>query len=90
MSSFEIHPAQVLYLDNHLLIVHKPPGILVQADKEGNPNVEDGAKAYLKAKFNKPGNVFATATHRLDQPVGGLVILARTSKALARMNSLFA
>lgn len=90
MSGFVIEPSQVLYLDNHLLILHKPPGIVVQSDNPEGPSVESAAKAFLKAKFNKPGNVFATPAHRLDQPVGGLVIVARTSKALARMNTMFA
>ncbi len=78
-----------MYLDNHLLVVNKPPGVLVQMDKEGNPSIEEAARKYLKDKFQKPGNVFATASHRLDRPVGGLVVIARTSKALARMNQMF-
>lgn len=78
-----------MYLDNHLLVVNKPPGVLVQMDKEGNPSIEEAARNYLKDKFQKPGNVFATASHRLDRPVGGLVVIARTSKALARMNQMF-
>ena len=89
-TSFELTESDIVFLDNHLLIVRKPAGILVQADKADSLNLEDAAKSYLKKKFDKPGNVFATATHRLDQPVGGLVILARTSKSLARMNQLFA
>ena len=59
-------------------------------DKAGNRSLEDAAKDWLKQKFQKPGNVFATTTHRLDQPVSGLVIVARTSKALVRMNQIFA
>jgi 23S rRNA pseudouridine1911/1915/1917 synthase len=79
----------IVYLDNHLMVINKPPGILVQIDKNGTPSIEDAAKKYLKEKFQKPGNVFATAVHRLDRPVGGLVIIARTSKALVRMNMMF-
>ena len=86
---FILKEEDVVYLDNHLLVVNKPPGLLVQPDKEGNASLEEAAKSWLKLKFNKPGNVFATACHRLDRPVGGLVVLARTSKALARMNALF-
>lgn len=89
MPFFELKEEHVVYLDNHLLIVNKPPGVLVQMDKEGNPSIEEAARKYLKEKFQKPGNVFATASHRLDRPVGGLVVIARTSKALARMNQMF-
>jgi 23S rRNA pseudouridine1911/1915/1917 synthase len=87
--NFFLKEPDVVYLDNHLLVVNKPPGLLVQPDKEGSASLEEAAKSWLKQKFNKPGNVFATACHRLDRPVGGLVVLARTSKALARMNALF-
>lgn len=87
--AFELDERHIVYLDNHLLIINKPAGLLVQPDKEGSENLEDAARRWLKKKFNKPGNVFATACHRLDRPVSGLVILARTSKALARMNALF-
>lgn len=90
MQTFQLDKSHIIYLDNHLLVVNKPAGILVQHDKDGSPNLEDAAKDWLKKEFNKPGNVFATATHRLDRPVGGLVIIARTSKALARMNAIFA
>lgn len=89
-AEFQLKESDILFLDNHLLVVNKPPGILVQHDPNGGPNVEDAAKIWLKQHFQKPGNVFATATHRLDRPVGGLVIIARTSKALARMNAMFA
>lgn len=73
---------KVLYLDNHLLIVEKPAGVATQ------PDLEEEGKLYLKEKFNKPGNVFLHAVHRLDKPVSGIVILARTSKALSRLNQL--
>jgi 23S rRNA pseudouridine1911/1915/1917 synthase len=89
MDPYVLNEAEIMFLDNHLLVVNKPPGLLVQVDKDGNPCLEQSAKAYLKARFDKPGNVFATATHRLDRPVGGLVVLARTSKSLVRMNHLF-
>lgn len=86
---FTLKEEDVVYLDNHLLVVNKPPGVVVQTDKMGNQALEDAARDFLKAKFQKPGNVFATATHRLDRPVGGLVVIARTSKALVRMNAMF-
>ncbi len=86
---FELNEKHILYLDNHLMVVNKPAGLLVQPDKQGSLNLEEAARQWLKLKFNKPGNVFATACHRLDRPVSGLVILARTSKALARMNAQF-
>jgi 23S rRNA pseudouridine1911/1915/1917 synthase len=86
---FILRDEDVVYLDNHLLVVNKPPGVLVQTDKDGSPSIEDAARVWLKKKFDKPGNVFATAAHRLDRPVGGLVVIARTSKALVRMNTLF-
>ena len=86
---FKISNEQVIYLDNHLLVLNKPSGLLVQPDKAGTPNLEDAAKKWLCEKFQKPGNAFATACHRLDRPVSGLIVLARTSKALARMNALF-
>lgn len=87
--TFQLQQHHIVYLDNHLMVVDKPAGILVQADKEGNPSIEEAAKEYLRVAFGKPGNVFATAAHRLDRPVSGLVVIARTSKALARMNALF-
>jgi 23S rRNA pseudouridine1911/1915/1917 synthase len=86
---YKVSEEDVAFLDNHLLILNKPAGLLVQPDKEGSHSLEDAAKEWLKQKFNKPGNVFATSCHRLDRPVSGLVVLARTSKALARMNALF-
>jgi len=79
----------VVYEDNHLIVVNKQSGVLVQGDKTGDAPLSDYVKEYLKEKYNKPGNVFAGVVHRLDRPVSGLVILARTSKALERMNQLF-
>ncbi len=79
----------VLYEDNHLFVVNKAAGILVQSDTTGDKCLVDFAKDYLKEKYQKEGNVFCGVVHRLDRPVSGLVILAKTSKALERMNELF-
>ena len=79
----------VLYEDNHLLAVNKPAGLLVQGDQTGDACLIDHAKQYLKVKYKKPGNVFVGLVHRLDRPVSGVVLLAKTSKALTRMNQLF-
>ncbi|GAB4233990.1 MAG: RNA pseudouridine synthase [Ekhidna sp.] len=79
----------VTYEDNHLLIVDKPSGWLVQGDETGDDTLTDWATAYIRKKYNKPGNVFCQPCHRLDRPVSGLVTFARTSKALERMNKLF-
>ena len=79
----------VLYEDNHLLIINKKNGELVQADTTDTVALEDQARTYIKEKYNKPGEVFLHATHRIDRPVSGIIIFARTSKALARMNALF-
>lgn len=79
----------VVYEDNHLIVVNKQSGVLVQGDRTGDAPLSDFVKEYLKEKYNKPGNVFAGVVHRLDRPVSGIVILARTSKALERMNQLF-
>lgn len=80
----------VVYEDNHLLIVNKRPGEIVQGDKTGDTPMVDSLKDYLREKYNKPGNVFLGLVHRLDRPVGGLVIFAKTSKALSRMTQMFA
>lgn len=79
---------QVLYEDNHLIAVNKRSGDIVQGDKTGDTPLSDIVKQYLKVKYNKPGNVFAGVIHRIDRPVSGVVVFARTSKALARMNKL--
>ncbi len=79
----------VLYEDNHLLVVNKPAGLLVQGDITGDKTLLDIGKSYLKKKYNKPGNVFLGTVHRLDRPVSGVIILARTSKALERLNKQF-
>lgn len=79
----------VLYEDNHLIIVNKAPGEIVQGDKTGDKPLSDIVKEYLKEKYNKPGNVFCGVTHRLDRPTSGAVIFAKTSKALSRLNEMF-
>jgi 23S rRNA pseudouridine1911/1915/1917 synthase len=79
----------VEYEDNHLIIVNKRSGILVQGDKTGDIPLLDLVKNYIKEKYQKPGEVFLGTVHRLDRPVSGLVVFARTSKALQRMNELF-
>lgn len=87
MASLSIH--QILYEDNHLLIVNKPAGLLVQGDATGDITLLDLAKAYVKEKYNKPGDVYMGLPHRIDRVTSGLVILTRTSKALSRMNEAF-
>ncbi len=82
-------PYQVIYEDNHLLIVNKSAGVLVQGDSTGDKSLVELLKAYIKGKYNKPGEVFLNPVHRLDRPVSGLVVFARTSKALERMTALF-
>jgi 23S rRNA pseudouridine1911/1915/1917 synthase len=84
-----VPPFTVLYEDNHLLIVNKSPGILSQGDASGDASLVDLCKDYIKEKFAKPGAVFLGLVHRLDRPVSGVVVLARTTKALQRMNELF-
>ena len=79
----------ILFEDNHLLVVNKRPGELVQGDATGDPSVLDTAKALLKVRDAKPGNVFLGLPHRLDRPVSGVVILAKTSKALSRLAARF-
>ena len=81
--------AQVLYEDNHLIIVNKLAGQLIQGDKSGDTPLLELIKHYLKVKYNKPGEVFLGLVHRLDRPVSGVVVFAKTSKALSRMNELF-
>lgn len=80
---------KVVYEDNHIIIVSKRSGEIVQGDKTGDKTLADEVKAYIKKKYAKPGNVFLGITHRLDRPVWGLVVFARTSKALARLNDMF-
>jgi len=82
-------PLDVLYEDNHLLVVCKPSGLLAQGDASGHPALTDLAKAYLKEAYAKPGNVYLGLVHRLDRPVSGVMVLARTSKAAARLSAQF-
>ena len=80
----------VLYEDNHLIIVNKQAGEIVQGDKTGDAPLSDIVKDWLKEKHNKPGNVYLGVVHRLDRPVSGVVLFAKTSKALPRLNKMFA
>lgn len=78
----------VIYEDNHIIIVNKSSGEIVQGDKTGDTPLVEIVRAYIKEKYNKPGNVFCGLTHRLDRPVSGVVIFAKTSKALERINNM--
>lgn len=80
---------QVIFEDNHLIAINKPAGALVQGDKTGDRPITDEVKFYIKHRYNKPGDVFLGTIHRLDRPVSGVLIFARTSKALIRMNEIF-
>src|SRR6267142_3814862 len=79
----------IIYEDNHLLVVNKPAGTLVQGDATGDKPLVEIAKDYISKKYDKPGAVFLGVVHRLDRPVSGVVVFARTSKSLERMNALF-
>lgn len=79
----------VVYEDNHIIVVNKTASEIVQGDKTGDTPLSETVKQYLKEKYNKPGNVFLGVTHRLDRPVSGLVVFAKTSKALSRLNDMF-
>lgn len=83
------HNLQVLYEDNHIIVVNKRVGDIVQGDKTGDKPLSDVVKEYIKDKYNKPGDVFLGVVHRLDRPTTGIVLFARTSKALTRLNELF-
>lgn len=78
----------VVYEDNHIIVVNKDSGEIVQGDKTGDTPLSEMVKQYLKEKYNKPGNVFCGVVHRIDRPVGGFVIFAKTSKALTRLNDM--
>lgn len=80
---------EILYEDNHLIIVNKAPGEIVQGDKTGDEPLVETVRRWIKDKYAKPGNVFCGVVHRLDRPVGGVVVFAKTSKALARLNEMF-
>ena len=79
----------VVYEDNHIIVVNKTASEIVQGDETGDTPLSETVKQYLKEKYNKPGNVFLGVTHRLDRPVSGLVVFAKTSKALSRLNDMF-
>ena len=80
---------EVVYEDNHIIIVNNRSGEIVQGDKTGDEPLSETVKAYIKEAYHKPGNVFLGVVHRLDRPVSGLVVFARTSKALSRLNEMF-
>lgn len=80
---------QVLYEDNHIIVVNKRPGDIVQGDKTGDKPLSEVVKSYLKDKYSKPGNVYLGVVHRLDRPTSGIVLFSKTSKALPRLNKLF-
>ncbi|NNK75683.1 MAG: RNA pseudouridine synthase [Maribacter sp.] len=84
------HNLQILYEDNHLIAVNKRPGDIVQGDKTGDKPLSEVIKQYIKEKYNKPGNVYLGVVHRLDRPTSGIVVFAKSSKALPRLNKLFA
>lgn len=80
---------QILYEDNHIIAVNKRSSDIVQGDKTGDTPLSDFVKQYIKEKYNKPGDVFVGTVHRIDRPVSGIVLFAKTSKALARLNQMF-
>ena len=81
---------QVLFEDNHLIVINKRVGDIVQGDKTGDDPLSEVVKQYLKEKHNKPGNVYLGVVHRLDRPTSGIVLFSKTSKALPRLNKMFA
>jgi 23S rRNA pseudouridine1911/1915/1917 synthase len=85
----QITGKDILYEDNHIIAVNKKAGMLVQGDHTGDMPLSEAVKVYLKEKYNKPGNVYSGVSHRIDRPVSGVVILAKTSKALSRLNQMF-
>ncbi|MBL7882828.1 MAG: RluA family pseudouridine synthase [Bacteroidia bacterium] len=84
-----MNPLQILYEDNHIIAVNKRPSDIVQGDKTGDAPLSDFVKQYIKEKYNKPGDVFVGTVHRIDRPVSGIVLFAKTSKALTRLNQMF-
>lgn len=84
-----LRESDILYEDNHLLVVNKPAGVLSMGDTTGDVTIAEMAAHYLKHKYNKPGNVFVGVVHRLDRPVSGVLVLARTSKAASRLSEQF-
>lgn len=88
-SQFTNRELQILYEDNHVIVINKSASDIVQGDKTGDETLPDKIKSYLKVKYHKPGNVFCGVVHRLDRPTSGAVVFARTSKALERLNAQF-
>jgi 23S rRNA pseudouridine1911/1915/1917 synthase len=88
MNPNNIDPRRILYEDNHLIVINKLPGEIVQGDKTGDEPLSEKVKRYIKKKYAKPGNVFLGVVHRLDRPTSGAVIFAKTSKALERLNRM--
>jgi 23S rRNA pseudouridine1911/1915/1917 synthase len=84
-----ITETDIIFEDNHIIVVNKKSGQIVQGDKTGDAPMNDLLKDFLKAKYEKPGNVFIGTAHRIDRPVSGIVLFAKTSKALARINEMF-
>ncbi len=80
---------KILYEDNHIIVVNKRPGDIVQGDKTGDKPLSEVVKSFLKEKYNKPGNVYLGVVHRLDRPTSGIVLFSKTTKALPRLNKLF-
>ncbi|MDX9932739.1 MAG: pseudouridine synthase, partial [Bacteroidales bacterium] len=89
MSETNSIKSRILYEDNHVIVIVKQHGEISQGDKTGDETLPDLLKAYIKEKYNKPGEVFLGVVHRLDRPVGGVMVFARTSKALERLNESF-
>jgi 23S rRNA pseudouridine1911/1915/1917 synthase len=84
-----IHPEQIVYEDNHIIVINKLPSEITQGDKTGDLSLPEKLKTFIKQRDNKPGNVFLGVVHRLDRPVSGIVIFAKTSKGLSRFNEMF-
>jgi 23S rRNA pseudouridine1911/1915/1917 synthase len=85
----DLRDLEVIFEDNHFIAINKPAGVLVQGDETGDTPLSDIVKQYLKKRYNKPGDVFLGVVHRIDRPVSGVVIFARTTKGLIRLNELF-
>lgn len=85
----QVTQRDILFEDNHIIAINKKAGQIVQPDKTGDASLEESVKLFLKTKYNKPGNVYLGVTHRIDRPVSGIVLFAKTSKALTRLNQMF-
>ncbi len=86
---FKLSDLQILYEDNHLIAINKKPSEIVQGDKTGDEPLSEKVKQYIRVKYNKPGEAYLGVAHRIDRPVSGIVIFARTSKALSRLDEMF-